>query len=100
CHSHQSDLFIQPTIIHHIQTSRLIIQQQIFPPLLPIITYHQFHEPFHIIHSPPKPLTLYLFTQHQNSTHPLLNQLPFPGAAINHTLIHLPNPNLPFGRLG
>ena len=99
-HSDESDLFIEPTIIDDIQTSDLIMEEEIFGPLLPIISYDQFDEAFEIIQSRPKPLSLYLFSEDENSTHRVLNELAFGGGAINDTLMHLTNPNLPFGGVG
>ncbi|MDK4214363.1 aldehyde dehydrogenase [Staphylococcus warneri] len=99
-HSDESDLFIEPTIIDDIQTSDLIMQDEIFGPLLTIISYDQFDEAFEIIQSRPKPLSLYLFSEDENSTHRVLNELAFGGGAINDTLMHLANPNLPFGGVG
>ncbi|MDU1530134.1 MAG: aldehyde dehydrogenase family protein, partial [Staphylococcus warneri] len=99
-HSDESDLFIEPTIIDDIQTSDLIMEEEIFGPLLPIISYDQFDEAFEIIQSRPKPLSLYLFSEDENSTHRVLNELAFGGGAINDTLMHLANPNLPFGGVG
>lgn len=99
-HSDESDLFIEPTILDNIQTSDLVMQEEIFGPLLPIISYDQFDEAFEIIQSRPKPLSLYLFSEDENSTHRVLNELAFGGGAINDTLMHLANPNLPFGGVG
>lgn len=99
-HSDESDLFIEPTILDNIQTSDLVMQEEIFGPLLPIISYDQFDEVFEIIQSRPKPLSLYLFSEDENSTHRVLNELAFGGGAINDTLMHLANPNLPFGGVG
>ena len=53
-----------------------------------------------IIQSKAKPLSLYLFSEDENTTHRVLNELSFGGGAINDTLMHLANPNLPFGGVG
>ncbi len=99
-HSDESDLYIEPTIIDDVETSDLIMQEEIFGPLLPIISYEQFDEAFSIIQARSKPLSLYLFSEDENSTHRVLNELSFGGGAINDTLMHLANPNLPFGGVG
>ena len=62
---------------------------------LPIITYDDFNEAVDIIQSKAKPLSLYLFSEDEN-THRVLNELSFGGGAINDTLMHLANPTLPF----
>ena len=69
-------------------------------PILPIITYDDFNEAVDIIQSKAKPLSLYLFSEDENTTHRVLNELSFGGGAINDTLMHLANPNLPFGGVG
>lgn len=99
-HSDETDLYIEPTIIDDVETSDLIMQEEIFGPLLPIISYEQFDEAFSIIQARSKPLSLYLFSEDENSTHRVLNELSFGGGAINDTLMHLANPNLPFGGVG
>ena len=71
-----------------------------FGPILPIITYDDFNEAVDIIQSKAKPLSLYLFSEDENTTHRVLNELSFGGGAINDTLMHLANPNLPFGGVG
>lgn len=68
--------------------------------ILPIITYDDFNEAVDIIQSKAKPLSLYLFSEDENTTHRVLNELSFGGGAINDTLMHLANPNLPFGGVG
>ena len=68
------------------------MQEEIFGPILPIITYDDFDEAIQIIQSKSKPLSLYLFSEDENSTHRVLEELSFGGGAINDTLMHLANP--------
>ncbi|MFC0138436.1 aldehyde dehydrogenase [Staphylococcus petrasii] len=95
-----SERYIEPTILEGINPSHKIMQEEIFGPLLPIITYDDFDEALDIIQSKSKPLSLYLFSEDENTTHRVLNELSFGGGAINDTLMHLANPNLPFGGVG
>ncbi|PNZ70783.1 aldehyde dehydrogenase [Staphylococcus croceilyticus] len=95
-----SERYIEPTILEGINPSHKIMQEEIFGPLLPIITYDDFDEALDIIQSKSKPLSLYLFSEDENATHRVLNELSFGGGAINDTLMHLANPNLPFGGVG
>ena len=92
--------YIEPTILDSITSSSKIMQDEIFGPILPIITYDDFNEAVDIIQSKAKPLSLYLFSEDENTTHRVLNELSFGGGAINDTLMHLANPNLPFGGVG
>ncbi len=99
-HTDASERYIEPTILEGINPLSKIMQEEIFGPLLPIITYDDFDEAIDIIQSKSKPLSLYLFSEDENTTHRVLNELSFGGGAINDTLMHLANPNLPFGGVG
>lgn len=99
-HTNAGERYIEPTILDGITPASKIMQEEIFGPLLPIITYDDLNEAFDIIQSKAKPLNLYLFSEDENTTHRVLNELSFGGGAINDTLMHLANPNLPFGGVG
>ena len=92
--------FIAPTIIEGTTFDSKIMENEIFGPILPIITYDDFDEAIDLIRTKPKPLSLYLFSEDENSSARILNELSFGGGAINDTLMHLANPNLPFGGVG
>lgn len=98
--SFEEDLYIEPTIIDNVNLQDQIMQEEIFGPILPIITYDDFDEAVQIIQSKSKPLSLYLFSEDENSTQRVIEELSFGGGAINDTLMHLANPNLPFGGIG
>lgn len=98
--SSKEDLYIEPTLLDNITNDNKIMKEEIFGPILPIITYDNFDEVLEIIQSKSKPLSLYLFSQDENMTHRVLEELSFGGGAINDTLMHLANPNLPFGGIG
>ncbi|MGZ2416879.1 4,4'-diapolycopenoate synthase [Staphylococcus caledonicus] len=99
-HTNAGERYIEPTILDGITPASKIMQEEIFGPLLPIITYDDLNEAFDIVQSKAKPLSLYLFSEDENTTHRVLNELSFGGGAINDTLMHLANPNLPFGGVG
>lgn len=92
--------FIAPTILDGTTFDSKIMENEIFGPILPIITYDDFDEAIDLIRTKPKPLSLYLFSEDENSSERILNELSFGGGAINDTLMHLANPNLPFGGVG
>ncbi|MBL7574095.1 aldehyde dehydrogenase [Staphylococcus saccharolyticus] len=98
--SSKEDLYIEPTLLDGIIFEDKIMKDEIFGPILPIITYDHFDEALEMIQSKPKPLSLYLFSEDENTTHRVLEELSFGGGAINDTLMHLANPNLPFGGVG
>ncbi|MGC7803552.1 aldehyde dehydrogenase [Staphylococcus epidermidis] len=98
--SSKEDLYIEPTLLDNITNDNKIMKEEIFGPILPIITLDNFDEVLEIIQSKSKPLSLYLFSEDENMTHRVVEELSFGGGAINDTLMHLANPNLPFGGVG
>lgn len=99
-HTDENEQYIEPTILDGMMPQSKIMEEEIFGPLLPIIVYDDFSEAIDIIQSKPKPLSLYLFSEDENKTNRVLEELSFGGGAINDTLMHLANPNLPFGGVG
>lgn len=92
--------YIAPTIIDCVKSTDLIMQDEIFGPLLPIMSYQQLDEAIDYIHSQPKPLSLYLFSEDENVSNRVINELSFGSGAINDTILQLANPHLPFGGVG
>ncbi|MBI5974765.1 aldehyde dehydrogenase [Staphylococcus canis] len=96
----QSDLYIAPTLMDHIHPDDLIMQDEIFGPILPVMTYKHLDEAIDFVQSRPKPLSLYLFSEDENVSNRVMNELSFGSGAINDTVLQLANPNLPFGGVG
>lgn len=99
-HSDEDERCIEPTLLDHVTSDSAIMQEEIFGPILPILTYQSLDEAIAFIHQRPKPLSLYLFSEDENATQRVINELSFGGGAINDTLMHLANPKLPFGGVG
>ncbi|HEK6381650.1 TPA: aldehyde dehydrogenase [Staphylococcus aureus] len=99
-HSDEDERYIEPTLLDHVTNDSAIMQEEIFGPILPILTYQSLDEAIAFIHQIPKPLSLYLFSEDENATQRVINELSFGGGAINDTLMHLANPKLPFGGVG
>lgn len=93
-------LKIEPTIIDNPNRNSMIMNEEIFGPILPIIEYENIQEAIDYIHSYEKPLALYLFTNNRKLENRILNQISFGGGCINDTIIHIANPNMPFGGIG
>lgn len=91
--------FIEPTIINADWNSE-IMQDEIFGPLMPILTYSDPTELIEKLRDKPSPLALYLFTKDAGLEEQVINQVPFGGGCVNETVQHLGNPNLPFGGVG
>ncbi|MFD2682543.1 aldehyde dehydrogenase [Bacillus seohaeanensis] len=91
--------FIEPTLIEATWNSASM-EDEIFGPLLPIITYRDLEEAIKSIKKFAKPLALYLFTANKQVEERVLSEISSGGVCINNTLTHLGNPNLPFGGVG
>lgn len=98
--THIEDLYIAPTLIDRVTWEEPIMREEIFGPLLPILTYQNIDEVITQIKGQPKPLSLYLFTSKNKIKERILSALPFGSGAINDTVVQLINPHLPFGGIG
>ncbi|WP_066392356.1 aldehyde dehydrogenase [Cytobacillus eiseniae] len=91
--------FIEPTLIEATWQSATM-EDEIFGPLLPIITYKNLDEAIEMINKRAKPLALYLFTADKQIEERVLTEISSGGVCINNTVTHLANPDLPFGGVG
>ncbi len=91
---------ISPTLIDGISAASPIMQEEIFGPLLPILTFENINEVFTFVSSRPKPLALYLFSKNSNDIERTIQTLSFGGGCINDTITHIANAHLPFGGVG
>lgn len=94
----KSEKYISPTLIDDVTPDFSIMREEIFGPLLPIITFDSINEPIEYIKKNEKPLALYFFGN-QNADK-MLYETSSGGACINDTLMHVVNHNLPFGGVG
>ena len=93
-------LKIQPTILDNVSPEDPVMQEEIFGPLLPILTYNSLDEAVNFINSRPHPLALYLFSEDKAVQERFLRRVPFGGGCINDTIIHLASSRLSFGGVG
>jgi len=93
-------LQIEPTILDNVTAEDAVMQEEIFGPVLPIITVADTNEAAKFIKSRPKPLALYLFTSDKKTEKQFLREVPFGGGCVNDTIIHIATNNLPFGGVG
>lgn len=98
--SDQSTLFIGPTLIDEPELKSAVMQNEIFGPILPIISYKDEKELSSIIGSYEKPLSLYVFTQRNEFADHIIKDFSFGGGCINDTIMHISNRHLPFGGVG
>ena len=96
----ESDLYIAPSIVEAPGEEHALWHNEIFGPILPIRTYQTKEEVLQIISNNPYPLALYLFSSSKDAERFYMEKVRFGGACINNTIIHLANPDLPFGGVG
>jgi aldehyde dehydrogenase (NAD+) len=90
---------IEPTVVKA-DISQPIMQEEIFGPILPIFTYNRIEEIDSIISHHPNPLSFYVFSEDNQFTEELTSRHSFGGGCINNTVMHLVDPQLPFGGIG
>jgi aldehyde dehydrogenase (NAD+) len=98
--SDREKLFIEPTIMTGVKADAKIMQDEIFGPILPIITYQSNEEALAVIHQNPNPLAFYVFTENKSDEQYWLTNVPSGGACVNNATMHITNHNLPFGGRG
>jgi len=98
--TNEEELFIEPTILDNIDWDSKIMNEEIFGPLLPILSFSDLASTIDLINSREKPLAAYYFGEKKQDKQYFLNNLYFGGGCINDTLIHITNKNLPFGGVG
>jgi len=94
------DLYISPTLLDNPARESLVMQHEIFGPILPIIGYKTEEDINIIISSYEKPLALYVFSNHLKFIRRIIANHSFGGGTINDTIVHFANHRLPFGGVG
>ena len=92
--------WIEPTVLDCVDPASPVMQEEIFGPVLPVLTWRQPSEAIAFVRSRPRPLALYLFTRRRRMERQVLDTCSFGGGCINDTIIHLATPYLPFGGVG
>ncbi|KAG4203139.1 hypothetical protein ERO13_A05G382100v2 [Gossypium hirsutum] len=96
----ESQLQIAPTILLDVPEDSMIMQEEIFGPLLPIITVERLEDSFAMINRKPKPLAAYLFSDDEQIKRKFVQNIYAGGMAINDTILQVTVPTLPFGGVG
>ncbi len=92
--------FIEPALLDEVDPDSPIMREEIFGPILPILTYRDLRECVQYIQGHPRPLALYLFTSSPEAERLILGTCSFGGGCINDTVIHLATPHMGFGGVG
>ncbi|MFA9464824.1 MAG: aldehyde dehydrogenase [Velocimicrobium sp.] len=91
---------IEPTIFTDASFEDEIMREEIFGPILPVISYSSLKEVLTLLKAKPRPLAFYLFSNNQRRIEAVLRYSEFGGGCVNDVIMHLANHNLPFGGLG
>ncbi|WP_179318999.1 aldehyde dehydrogenase family protein [Winogradskyella helgolandensis] len=89
--------YIEPTIISDLKPEAKLLEDEIFGPILPIVTYDSLDMAMAYINSKPRPLALYIYSKSKANTTTILNNTRAGGTCINNSVLHYTNHNLPFG---
>ena len=93
-------LRIEPTVMAGVSLDDAVMGEEIFGPVLPILTYEELDEAVAMVESRPRPLALYLFTRSRENKRRVLSRCRFGGGCVNDTIMHLTTDALPFGGMG
>ncbi|WP_207429785.1 aldehyde dehydrogenase [Pedobacter sp. SYSU D00535] len=98
--SKPEELYIAPTLIDEVELEDPVMQEEIFGPVLPVLTFRSIQEVPGIVALKPYPLALYLFTTSKVNEDLIMRSIRFGGGCVNDTMVHLGNPSIPFGGVG
>jgi aldehyde dehydrogenase (NAD+) len=98
--SNRTNLYLAPTLLDAPSLNSLVMKEEIFGPILPIISYESKSEIEKIITSFEKPLSFYIFSEDNKFIKETISKYSFGGGCINDTIVHLSNHRLPFGGVG
>lgn len=89
--------YCPPTLLENVDPHSLVMQEEIFGPILPMMTFKEISEVIHFINERPKPLALYLYSHSHMNSEKILRETSSGGLVFNDSVVHFANPHLPFG---
>lgn len=93
-------LQIAPTVMDNVTWDDAVMQEEIFGPLMPILTFDNFDDLYSLIGSRQKPLALYIFSEDKKHIRSICERISFGGGCVNDTIIHLATSEMGFGGVG
>lgn len=93
-------LQLEPTVMDHVTWDDAVMQEEIFGPIMPILTFDSFDEIYSMLTEKPKPLALYLFSEDKQRIKEVTERCSYGGGCINDTIIHLATCEMGFGGVG
>ena len=98
--SDRTALQIEPTVMDGVTFDDAVMGEEIFGPVMPVITYEKFEDIFAILKDRQKPLALYIFSQNKKHIDGVLSSISFGGGCVNDVVIHLATSEMGFGGVG
>lgn len=89
--------YLAPTVLTNVSPDMRIMQEEIFGPVLPVLTYNTLDEAIDFVNEGEKPLALYVFSKRSSTVDRVLQETTSGGVCVNDTILHHNNPNIPFG---
>ena len=96
----EKSLYFSPTLVENISKESVLMKEEIFGPVLPIISYDKESEIHYFLKSQERPLAFYVFSKRNKFINQLFNRYSFGGGVANDSIIQFANDNLPFGGIG
>jgi aldehyde dehydrogenase (NAD+) len=96
----EADRYLAPTVLKNVPDAAPVMQDEIFGPILPVLSVSSVDEAIAIVNRRPKPLALYVFSSDTENQQKVIERTSSGGATINHAQLHLLVPGLPFGGVG
>lgn len=98
--SDRASLKIAPTVLDQVSWESAVMQEEIFGPLLPVLTFYDMKEVIQMVNARPRPLALYYFTRDKKREAKVLRHISYGGGCVNDTVVHLATSYMPFGGVG
>ncbi|MDH4168714.1 MAG: aldehyde dehydrogenase family protein [Acidimicrobiia bacterium] len=99
-HTDPGDRYLSPTVLVDPSPDAAVMQQEIFGPILPVLTVDDLDAAIAFVNDRPKPLALYVFSSDDEATDRVLESTSSGGVCVNHVILHISPPELPFGGVG
>ncbi len=99
-HYDKEEKYFEPTILDDVSFELPVMQQEIFGPILPVLTFSNPDEIISQVNARPRPLALYVFSKNKAFQKKIIGSIPAGGVTVNDTLMHIASNKLPFGGVG
>lgn len=96
----ESERYLEPTILYPVNVEDAVMQEEIFGPILPVLTYKTLNEAIEITKRFEKPLSCYIYTGSKKVKEQILKEVSFGAGGVNESIMHFSNSDLPFGGVG